>query len=275
MYLKRSLLLILVVYTNSVLAVAKDRLVVATALWEPNYTTEEGNGIYQQIVNKVYEDFAIHYEYASYTRSKALVKEGKADLWLAAYAEEEDYALYPTLPFDGDMISLVGLPSQTSVPEDLGTLSVAWVTGYQLQRYFDPPPRHYYEVESTDAALRMLLAKRIDYVIDESWNLEHQLAEDPSLQKRLRIWELAILPVYPAFQKNASGESLRELWDQRMRLLFESGWLQQLYQQMDVEYRLTSCLSEDAKGEKTAITCLRIKPDAFKTPLLTKPQERQ
>ncbi|WP_141096251.1 transporter substrate-binding domain-containing protein [Lacimicrobium sp. SS2-24] len=229
------------------MVMAQPRLLVATDLWPPNFTLRSGDGLYQQILQQVYPEHRIAYVYTSYARSKNMVLSKKADLWLASYKHEVPDALYPSLPYDADILTLVRKHStQWQSMADLNNTQVGWIQAYELDQYLPESGLQIYEVPSIEDGIRMLLAGRITFYLDDSWNVRDYLHQHPELTHQLASNNLALLPLYPGFANTAQGKQLSAHWDQALKELYRSGALQAIYARFENDYVAASCHADSA-----------------------------
>ncbi|GAB3029995.1 substrate-binding periplasmic protein [Bowmanella dokdonensis] len=228
------------------------RILVATAVWPPNFTVETGLGIYQQVLKQVYADYKVEFLFTTYARSKHLVREGKADLWLASYLAEEAWALYPVYPFDADLICVVRLPhSAWQGAQSLKHERVAWIAEYSFNQYLPELDMQAYEVPDLQVALRMLQAGRIGYVLDDWWNIQDHLGQHPAMQSELVLAPLALLRLYPGFQPTLQGRLLAEHWDVRLASMMDDGSLRAIFSSAGEPFLLERCPSgrqDDKQG---------------------------
>jgi len=216
-------------FTATVLA-EKAPLTVATDVWLPNYSVEGGKGLYEDIVRTVFNDHEVSFVYRDYLRTKALVKSGRADLWLGAYKDEEDYALYPNTPMDLDEIVSLRLIKSPSDKLQRSEIQTIWLAGYRYYKYLESIEQPYAEVSDIKAAVRMLLSGKARLLIGD----ETELTEDlKSLGYALTEFEMKKydeLGLYPAFAKNQGAEALVALWDTRLLEMKRSGELFAIYE---------------------------------------------
>lgn len=247
---KKAVVLVFLLLTPFCWAKTPEPLVVASALWPPNFVNEAGDGIYQQILREIYPNYALQYVYTTYARSKHMVSAGKADLWLVSYIAEEPWALYPKHAHDADLIAAVhlketpwqGISSLTGQP-------VSWISEYGFEKYLPQLQMQYYEVPDLDVAIKILLAGRIHYVLDDIWGIEAYLQNHPDVKAQMTVQPFALMKLYPAFKHTDKGRRLAKQWDKAMARLIK-GRLQTLYRHAGESYLLDDCTrpSNDAKG---------------------------
>ena len=204
------------------------------------YTEADGSGLAWDVLRKVFEPVGVkvRVQSAPYSRAVGLVKRAEADAWVGSYKQEDPENLYPRWHFDMDHIYALGL-SSSPVPtaENIGTYRLAWVRGYDYDRYL-PNVKNGREVQRRQGILPMLEHDRVDFYIDALTEVDFVLSQSPQPQ-RLRRTHIAELPLYLAFASNESGRALCELFDQRMAQLVRSGELKPIFEQWKQPYPFT------------------------------------
>ncbi|MFC3095888.1 hypothetical protein DRW07_06740 [Alteromonas sediminis] len=206
------------------------RIVVATDVWLPNYTVEGGTGLYEDIVRAVYPQHEIEFIYRDYLRTKALVRRGQADLWLGAYMNEEEYALYPNSPMDFDEVVSLQFIGPNSGQNARFDIEVIWLEGYQYDQYFTELADSYAEVTEVKAAVWLLMAGKAKTLLGDETELKvelHAIGYDISDFELKRFGDLGL---YPAFAKTPSAGALIAQWDKRLGEMKMNGELLSLYQ---------------------------------------------
>lgn len=208
---------------------------IVSEAWN-DYTGPDGTGLGWDLMRMIFEPagYKVAWRIEPYVRSVGLVQRGEADAWVGSYQNEQT-ALYPRWRYDTDHIyalSLATLPAPT--PATLGNYRLAWVKGYEYQRYL-PGAIRYEEIRRRDGILEMLKRDRADYYIDaeqEMNYIQHQMPNPTAY----RLTHLIDLPLYLGFADNPRGRTLRDLFDARMDQLVASGQLRPLYSRWKMPY---------------------------------------
>ena len=118
--------------------------------------------------------------------------------------------------------------------ETLGNYRLAWVRGYEYQKYL-PNVQRYNEVVRRTGILSMLTHNRADFYIDALPEIDYivKRAKDPSQYRRTHIAEL---PLYLCFANTPDARTLMALFDQRMDLLVKSGALKPIFERWKQPY---------------------------------------
>jgi polar amino acid transport system substrate-binding protein len=217
------------------------RITVATELWEPSFVQKNGQGLYQQIFHRAFANNKVVFRYTSYDRSKYMVEQKQVDLWLGAYADEEDFALYPIHPFDVDQVAVIYVTEKHpnfSVNKDLKSALVAWIFGYDYDHYFSDLNLQKYEIADIDTGILMLTAGRVEFLINDLNETKDSFSMEELNKLGLSIEVFALLPLYPAFSKTERGQKLAQIWDRKMQQMKQDGSLQALFKEKGVEYLL-------------------------------------
>lgn len=221
------------------------RITVATELWEPSFVNKNGQGLYQLIIYRAYANNKVVFKYTSYDRSKYMVEHKQVDLWLGAYADEEDFAIYPKYPFDVDQVAVIYLTDkhpQLSVQQDLKGALVAWILGYDYDRYFPELNMQKYEIADIQTGVSMLTAGRIEFFINDLNETKDSISLEELDKLGLSIQVFALLPLYPAFINSPRGQKLADMWDKNIQQMKQDGSLQKLFTEHQIEYLLDKSL---------------------------------
>ncbi|WP_296246672.1 substrate-binding periplasmic protein [Pseudomonas sp. UBA4194] len=211
------------------------RIDLVSEEWE-DYTRADGTGLAWDVMRKVFEPAGVKVRTRTepYIRSVGLVQHGQADAWVGSYQNEAN-ALYPRWHYDTDHIYALSLASKPTVNfASLGTYRLAWVRGYEFQKYL-PDAHTYNEVQRRTGILPMLEHDRADYYIDALTEIDVILrqATDASQFKRVHVAEL---PLYLGFNDSPRGRALMAVYDKRMDELVGSGQLREIYKHWGQPY---------------------------------------
>lgn len=202
-----------------------------------NYTEADGRGLGWDVLRQVFEPrgITVHTSAASYVRAMGLVKQGAADAWVGAYDAETEGVLYPRWHFDADRVYALGLANNPAPAlKTLGHYRLAWVHGYQYQRYL-PHISRFEEVSRRDNVLSMLQRARVDFYIDAKPEVDFLLSQTTRPDIYLATF-LTELPLYLVFADSDKGRILRGIYDERMEQLVRSGQLRPLFERWKQPY---------------------------------------
>ncbi|VVM79355.1 hypothetical protein PS662_02235 [Pseudomonas fluorescens] len=209
---------------------------LASEDWE-DYTAADGHGLGWDVLREIFEPAGVKLDIRTepYTRSIGLAQRGEVDACVGGYQDEVSDLLYPYWNFDTDHIYALGLASNPApTPQTLGNYRLAWVRGYDFQKYL-PNVTRYNEVIRRTGILSMLTHNRADYYIDALTEVDYVLrrAKDPSQFQRTHIAEL---PLYLCFANTPRARKLMALFDLRMSVLVKSGQLKPIFERWKQPY---------------------------------------
>jgi hypothetical protein len=222
-------------------AAANDRkLTIYAPHWE-GYTNPDGSGFGWAIVRAVFEpaDVEIDIKTAPYTRSVKAVVDAHADAWLGAYLNDHPAAVYPAWHFDADRFSAVmreGDAANWAGKASLRGADVAWIPGYNIDKYLDVDMGSVRKIDSRRQAMRLLARGMLDYFLDATWEAENALNNLPSGLSRadFAVKHVKNIKLYPAFAPTPEGRSYQRIWDRRLPKLLYTDKLAALYDKHDL-----------------------------------------
>ncbi|MDR6918360.1 ABC-type amino acid transport substrate-binding protein [Pseudomonas sp. 3296] len=209
---------------------------LASEEWE-NYTAADGHGLGWDVMRAIFEPAGVKLDFRTepYTRAVGLAQRGEVDACVGSYRDEASDVLYPRWNYDTDHIYALGLASNPAPnPQTLGNYRLAWVRGYEYQKYL-PNVQRYNEVVRRTGILSMLMHNRADFYIDALTEIDYivKRAKDPAQFRRTPIAEL---PLYLCFANTPTARTLMALFDQRMDLLVKNGTLKPIFERWKQPY---------------------------------------
>jgi polar amino acid transport system substrate-binding protein len=159
------------------------------------------------------------------------VEIGKADAWVGSYHKEAEFAVYPVYAFDADHVVALfkkGRFDKTLGKEVFNGRYVGWIRGYQYHRYLGIDETEYL-LNNIKSGILMVANDRLDFYIDARVEIESELNKGYVEMASMDIMDIEMLKIYMAFSPNFRGNQLKDIWDQRMQALHDSGELQSLY----------------------------------------------
>ncbi|MEO2279410.1 substrate-binding periplasmic protein [Pseudoalteromonas pernae] len=210
---------------------------VVSEMW-PNFTHENGTGLYWDIVNSAYNDENILLEATTYARAFNQFEDDYADIMLGIYSsdiEDNKYLIRSENYIDVDYVA-VCIRNGHKFPsvEELKAGVSAWVVDYGYNEIFDI--RMFYEVEDRTKGLKMLAKGRVDFFIDALSEITSELDKDLELNAKISCQVIHEESIYLAFHNNARGVSLKQKWDLRFSQLIANGELEKLFAKYNVAY---------------------------------------
>lgn len=202
-------------------------------------TRKDGTGLYFDVIRAVYEPVgvAVRIRILPYARTVNLVRDKRADAWVASFLKEKDFPLYPQWHFDQNA-QMVLYTARSELPyQDQSSLAnrrVAWLRDFGLDRYIKVPMR-VTEVDTLASALGMLDHGRIDYVIGARSDLQDYIRDAKVDMSRYQMKFVMHLGLYLAFADTPRAAALRDIWDRRMETLHKNDAFLALYRQYGYE----------------------------------------
>lgn len=215
--------------------VSADPVIIETSVW-PGFTNADGSGAYFELARLVFpqDSHPLLIKTNQLGRAWLAVQRGQADLAFGlTKADIRSFQLESSaLPYDEDTIVAVFMPERVHstdlTPVRLPAFQLGWEKSYNYGAALGIDAQGF-EVQDPAHAIQLLKAGRIEIYLAESGDLlqvQTQLKAS-GLQQQ---W-LAYVPVYAGFSPTPKGRELKTLWDQRTKLLWENGKMQQFYQQ--------------------------------------------
>jgi polar amino acid transport system substrate-binding protein len=190
-------------------------------------TRKDGTGLYFDLIRAVYARAGIQevqIQILPYARTVNMVRDQRADAWVASFLKEKDFPLYPKWHFDRNA-QMVVYRADAQTPfrnqESLSQRRVAWLRDFGLDRYIKVPMQ-VTEVDTIASAFGMLERSRIDFFIGAKSDLADHIRDAKVDMSRYRMDFVMYLGLYLAFADTAKGAALRTLWDQQMATLHKN-----------------------------------------------------
>ncbi len=199
---------------------------VVAAQWPP-LTQVDGSGLYFDVLREALDgqDIRFNIRVVNWKRAKQMFYAKRADILLADYHMTGLRQHFPFWHLDMDRPVILFSPQPVQALTQLQGKAVGWLLGYDFDQLL-PVRVDGIEVQTEIQGFELLEHQRLDAYI----SYDEQVP--PRLQGKLqRIVLMGAQPLYPVFQNDFAGRKLAEQFDQGMQRLYQSGRLQQLYQQ--------------------------------------------
>lgn len=199
------------------------KIVISASNWQ-DFTEEDGDGIYFDLLKTIYSDHEIVYSVSSFQRALNQFIAHQSDLMVGVYQHEAPGAIFPTWFLDTDLpIIAIFHKNKNFTEKSLKRQSVGWMAQYGLEQFF-PQVSQPYKLDSRDTAFRMLLHGRLDIFLD----YEHNLT--PEIRPQVDFVEVhSSQKLYVAFHNTPKGRHLAEVYDKKMPQLQKSGQLSRIF----------------------------------------------
>ncbi len=203
-------------------------------------TRKDGSGLYFDLIRMVYgkRGVAVRIKMFPYARTVQMVKEKKADAWVASFLKEKDFPLYPKWHFDQNEQLVVYRKGPEAGFADTASLRnrrVAWLRDFGLDRYIGEPMK-ITEVDTLRSGFQMLDRKRIDYLIGAKSDLMDEIRKYKVDMSKYEMKFAINLGLFLAFADTARAKALKEMWDQEMETLHKSDAFKAVYKKYGYSY---------------------------------------
>lgn len=227
------------------------KIVIVSPAWK-KFTHADGTGLYFELMRRVYQTEGIQVEshIVPWARSKAMIRDGKADCMLAAYLTPgDDRWSYPQHPIDVDNTAVVFL-RQTIKPwegiDSLSGRSVVWPRGYNFHNYLTVKV-DWMEVDSAKQGWGMVDRGRADFYMDILPEITAYIQKHRMDMERYRVETAFSIKTYVRFGRGPRTDALRRIYDRGFKRLFKSGKLKSLFKKWEVDFP-ESVFAESVQG---------------------------
>ncbi len=231
-----TLVLILICMAWGSSAKAAEKIKVVTAQWQ-NFTNPDLSGVYFDYLRLVLpaDQYQYEVEFTTFGRSLAALKKHQADISFGLTGTDAPNSLRAAIPYDVDRVIAIYSPQQLGISsltslstQSLTSYRLAWNLAYNYGEALGLKSQGY-QVTSSEQGITLVINQRIDIYLAESGDLNSEdslkLLQHPKLQQE----ELLQIPVYVGFSNTARGKSLKQKWDERVKLLLADGQLAEFY----------------------------------------------
>ncbi|HNZ26468.1 MAG TPA: transporter substrate-binding domain-containing protein [Spirochaetota bacterium] len=237
--MKRFLFTFLFVFFCTAMALyAEDKTVkIVTEEWE-DFTNADGTGIYFDIFREVFEKngYTLDISIMKYIQAKKRIQSGESDVVLGVYEGEETGMIFPKYHFSADDVTVWYLKGRSYKNEkSLENKKVGWIRGYDYEKYININ-MNIQKLDTRESGVNMLLKKRLDYFIDNIYDVELAIENLGLDSKNFETKLIKFLNLYPCFANNDKGATLSKIWDREMSKLVKSGKIKELHKEYDVLY---------------------------------------
>jgi len=208
---------------------------ICTPEWE-YYTQKDGKGLYNELWKEVFlsANIELNIRYVPFIRCEKTVKRMKNqyDVYAAGYPSDD--VIVPKWHIGIDLITVVynkGFISKWEGQKSLENKIVSWERGFDFDKNgIVKVAVKKHEFSKLESALKMLIVKRIDFVLDYNLAIKKKITElNISDKVEIVIDAIKGYKYYMIFSQTEKGEKLSKIWDEAMKKLDKSGKLHQMY----------------------------------------------
>jgi len=229
----KKLLLLLIFFNLHLFATQNIKEVqIVSESWE-DLTNKDGTGLYFDITRAIYEPLGIKVKIKlmPYNRSMSMVEKRQADAWLGSWVDEVAYAIYPKHYFDQDIVTAMykkdKFPNFQGL-ESLKNKNVGWMRGYGYDEYLDESIV-IHERNDRKSLLLSLEKDRFDFFLDDKDDMQEAINHIKFNTAKYTFLEIMKFKLYPAFRSDRRGKELKQIWDERFKILLKDGTLKKIY----------------------------------------------
>jgi len=230
---------------------AMKTLKLVNPVWE-GYVNADGSGLYVDLLKLIYEplNYQISVTIAPFKRGAQWLEEQNAhiDVMIGVYNHCKlrqlglTYAaLTPYYPVANERTVVIYKKSNIAQWHGVASLKnkrVVAIRGYNYDQLL-PVTMNYIEVNVHAQAWGMLSRDRTDFYMDELGGIEKYLSDHSANKSDYQVQTIGNEYSFLGFAKNARGQQLAELYDQRMMSLTQTGKIEALYQRHDLPNPIT------------------------------------
>ena len=204
---------------------------VVTSQWA-NQTNADGSGYFYELLDKIYapKGIAIKVKVMPFSHASDALKNGQADVLLGAYANSFDPDWYSNQPVEVDIVDALLTPELYKNCETIHCLEgrrVVAASGYDFDQYLDIK-MDYIEVRSVDSMVKMLMAGRVDAVLDYKQGIREVMRQLDKTRPVLLKESILEFPGYFVFYGSERGRAFKKIFDQSMEQLIANGEIKAL-----------------------------------------------
>lgn len=208
-------------------------IVIEAEAWS-RATEADGTGLYWDLIRKVYEPegITVKTNTSTYSRSIGLMKTGEVDAMVGAYADEVTGALYANHHFDADVVAALFRKGEIAWQGEssLKDKHIAAIKGYKLDEYITVPFK-IHEYRDRGVIIKLLNEGKVDVFVDALMDIQEELKKNNVSKDRFETGIVKQLKLYIVFADNKRGKYLRDLFDQRFKVLLENGDIKRMFDQ--------------------------------------------
>lgn len=206
--------------------------------WE-DFTNSDGSGLYWEVLKAIYEPVGIKVSTKNIPWNRAMKMVTKYRTYnaiIGEYRETEEDLIFPTYPIDVEYMSVISM-KKTGQFEGYGSLTgktVGWIKDYDVipkaKRDFKLK-----EFRNIDTGLKLLQQGKIDFLIDESDEVEKVLEKANVPESDIHWGDMPEgTDVYVAFSVDNLSRELIEIYNERVYDLMQDGKMEAIYQKWEI-----------------------------------------
>ena len=217
-----------------------EEITFASMEWE-GYVNADGTGLYAEMLKLIYAPagFKLTFQIVPWARAIKMVVNHDAD----ALIGDSDTAPVPELlhsayPLDFDDVHYLARKSQPYTDQNsFRGKTIGWIKGYGFDKKIALPKGTYaiYEVPETLTGIRMIKKGHLDFFIDYEEIIKSEAEKD-----QIDLGDCQLIAGFEerflmGFANTEKGKRLLQIYDDRIKALYQSGELRTFWQTAGVE----------------------------------------
>ena len=227
--------ILLILVTTCLPLQAKTTVNWGTDVWA-GFTETNGDGFYHQLMSEVFNnnDYQIKIEYLSWKRSLKYLQQGTIDTTGSMPLNAQFY--FSDAPILTETIYAIVYKNDEQQCCHSADMIGAYRHGYEQEVFYQAIPSEVngVGVDSADQGIELLLEGKVDFYVDIGSILKNSLQSED--RQALALKAIGQYELHWAFSHTPEGHALKTHFDNRIRELKRSGWLQKLYQQYQLDF---------------------------------------
>lgn len=213
-------------------------ITVVTEEWE-DCTNKDLSGLYFDILREVFEPegISLNVKFEPYARSLETIKSKSADIVVGVYKDELENVIYPKLHFGADDVVVCFMKEKNIRWNGEATLKdsvLSWIRKYNYNEYLSIKPKRIEIVDKRDSGIKMMMKKRVDFFIDNSYDMEATIEEMGLDRSLFDIKFIKFLNLYFCFVNDEKGKRLANMYDKNFKTLIQNGKIKKLYEEYEM-----------------------------------------
>lgn len=213
-------------------------IVVVTEEWE-GYTNENGDGVYWEVIDAVFNKLGILYERSlvPWARAEKEIRSGTADIIVGAYYSQGQGIVFPKwhLSVEEDLMAVIHKTDKNTWQSKLNTKPVVWIRGYGFEKHFAKNIL-FKEVNSTKQGLKLISVNRglahIDYLSAITPALKNI---DVDSQNLSTVKFRDGTKIYVGFSEAGGALHYISAFDEVMEKFVKDGTIERIYKRWNID----------------------------------------
>ncbi len=111
---------------------------------------------------------------------------------------------------------------------------LSWIRKYNYNEYLSIKPKRIEIVDKRDSGIKMMMKERVDFFIDNSYDMEATIEEMGLDRNLFEIKFIKFLNLYFCFVNDDKGKKLASMYDKNFKTLIQNGKIKKLYEEYEM-----------------------------------------